>query len=630
MPQDNVEITLPVSMIKIKGTANSLLNAVIWGLTALMVLFASNSFAAEEYLEPEKAFQFSAEMVNPREIRVSFLIADKYYMYRERFAVSAQGAALGAPKLPDGKIKFDNTFQKNVETYRKEVIFTIPVEANGDFRLKVTSQGCADAGLCYAPMENLADLSPTGNSGLLAAARKALTGNDLQSEIDKPANSSIASTPSSLQKEPLQTRSAPDTESGRIDRALKSGRLLLIMPLFLLLGLGLAFTPCVLPMLPILSSIIVDEGASVDRRRALLLSVTYAIGMALVYTLLGITAGLIGEGLSAALQNPIVLSLFALVMVGLALSMFDLYQVQMPSALQQKLLSASDRHGKGKLVGVFIMGALSALIVGPCVAAPLAGALVYISQTRDVLIGGSALFAMAIGMSVPLLLIGASAGSLLPRTGSWMTQVKRFFGVLMLATAWWMMTPVLNAAIQMLGWAALGIGYGMFLISEKSAAWIARSVGTFFAVLGIVQLVGVASGGRDAMEPLAHLSAVQKAPLQFNRVTSLAELDATIARNPGKLVMLDFYADYCVSCKEMEKFTFTDPAVRARMQSMTLLQADVTANTAADKALLKRFNLFGPPGIIFFRNGAEIVDARVIGFQSSDQFLKSLLAAESN
>ena len=617
-------------MSKIKRTASSLLNAALWGITALIMLFASNSFAAEEYLEPEKAFQFFAEMANPREIRVSFQIADKYYMYRERFAVSAEGAALGAPRFPDGKIKFDNTFQKNVETYRKEVVFTIPVEAAGDFKLKVTSQGCADAGLCYAPMDNVVDLSPSGNSGLLAAARKALAGNDLQSQTDKPANSSITNAPIPLPQTPLQAVAAPDTESGRIDRALKSGRLLLIMPLFLLLGLGLAFTPCVLPMLPILSSIIVNEGATVDRRRALLLSATYAIGMALVYTLLGITAGLIGEGLSAALQNPWVLSLFALVMVGLALSMFDLYQVQMPSALQQKLLNASGRHGKGKLVGVFTMGALSALIVGPCVAAPLAGALVYISQTRDVLIGGSALFALAIGMSVPLLLIGASAGALLPRTGGWMTQVKRFFGVLMLATAWWMMTPVLSAAIQMFGWAALGIGYGMFLISDKSAAWIARSVGTFFAVLGIVQLVGVASGGRDALEPLAHLSAVQKAPLQFNHVTSLAELNAIIARNPGKLVMLDFYADYCVSCKEMEKFTFTDPAVRTRMQSMTLLQVDVTANTADDKALLKRFNLFGPPGIIFFRNGAEIPNTRVIGFQSSDQFLKSLLAAESS
>jgi len=305
-------------------------------------------------------------------------------------------------------------------------------------------------------------------------------------------------------------------------------------------------------MLPILSSIIVGEGAQTRRGRSFLLSVMYALGMALVYTILGVSAGLIGEGLSAALQNPWVLSLFALLMVGLSLSMFNVYQLQLPASLQSKLSEASGKQGSGKLAGVFIMGAISALIVGPCVAAPLAGALVYISQTRDVLTGGSALFAMAVGMSVPLLLIGASAGTLLPRAGVWMESVKRLFGVLMLATALWMVSPVIPAWSYVAGWAVLGIGYGAYLLWQPQASWVARAFGLVFAALGLLQLVSVATGGRDALTPLSHLGGAPAAHTEFIRVKSSAELDAALAKTNGKLAMLDFYADWCVSCKEME------------------------------------------------------------------------------
>jgi thiol:disulfide interchange protein DsbD len=308
----------------------------------------------------------------------------------------------------------------------------------------------------------------------------------------------------------------PDTDgSGKIARSLRSGKLLIILPLFFLLGLGLAFTPCVLPMLPILSGIIVGEGAQVTRARGLLLAATYALGMAVVYTLLGIAAGLAGEGLAAALQNPWVLSAFALLMVALALAMFDVYQLQMPAAVQSRLTQASGRQSGGKLIGVFIMGALSALIVGPCVAAPLAGALVYISQTRDVVVGGSALFALAIGMSVPLLLLGVSAGALLPRAGAWMNAVKRFFGVLMLAVALWMVSPVIPAAVQMLGWAMLGIGYGAYLLWAGKGGWFARALGIFLLALGVLQLIGIASGGRNVLTPLAHFDTVAAEPVSF-------------------------------------------------------------------------------------------------------------------
>jgi len=381
-----------------------------------------------------------------------------------------------------------------------------------------------------------------------------------------------------------------------------------------------------LPMVPILSFIIVGEGAKASRSRGLALSATYSFGMALVYTALGIAAGLIGEGLSAMLQNPWVLGAFALLMVIFSLSMFGLYQLQLPASMQTQLSQLSERQSGGKLAGVFAMGAISALIVGPCVAAPLAGALVYISQTRDVVVGGSALFAMAAGMSVPLLLVGMSAGSLLPRAGAWMEEVKRFFGVLMLALALWIVSPVIPAGLQMLGWAALGIGYGVYLLRGRRR-WTPKTLGLLFALLGFVQLTGMATGGRDALAPLAHLAGANERA-EFARVKSVAELDAALANARGKTVMLDFYADWCVSCKEMEKLTFTDPRVRAQLDNMVLLQADVTANHAEDKALLKRFKLFGPPGIIFFdRQGREIQGGRVIGYQGADKFLRSLTQA---
>lgn len=589
-------------------------NRVLRGSLPLLLAFlalvaglaAPSARAEEEYLEPEAAFRFSSRMLDAKTIEVSYQIADGYYMYRERFAFRAEGASLGEPVLPQGKVKFDETFQKNVETYRKVVVINLPVEASGPFRLVATSQGCADKGLCYTPMDSQASLSPTGGGGLLSAARGASEGPGINTAHAAPAST--------------------DSEMGRIESSLQSGRLLAIMPLFLLLGLGLAFTPCVLPMVPILSFIIVGEGANATRLRSFTLSAAYSLGMAIVYTALGVTAGLLGEGLSAALQNPWVLSAFALLMAAMSLSMFGVYQLQMPAAVQTRLSQFSERQTSGKLAGVFVMGALSALIVGPCVAAPLAGALLYISQTRDVVIGGSALFAMAIGMSIPLLAIGLSAGSLLPRAGAWMNAVKRFFGVLMLAVALWMVGPVLPDWLQMAGWAALGIGYGMWLILPRGAKRGGRLAGALFLLLGAVELGGLASGGRDPLAPLAHLRGGQHAT-GFVRVRSTAELDAALARaaSSGKPAMLDFYADWCVSCKEMEKLTFTDQRVRARFADMILLQADVTANNADDKALLKRFRLFGPPGIVFFgRDGAEAQGGRVIGYQDADRFLKSM------
>jgi len=620
-------------------------------LLSLIAVLLTAPARAQDFLDPALAFKFSARMVDGHTIAVNFQIADGYYMYREPFKFSAVGAKLGTPLIPAGKVHYDATFEKDVETYRQNVTITIPVDVDGPFTLLVSGQGCSEKGLCYSPQDYKAQLTGSGSVPLPAApgakgaaapatkpAAAPATATAQAIGEGKPAAVSPGVNIYTIPKPTAEdivppaapapaVAAAPVGESGRLEAALKTGSLLVILPLFALLGLGLSFTPCVLPMVPILSSIIVGEGDRSNRGRGLLLSVTYALGMAIVYTALGVAAGLAGEGLSAALQNPWVLGTFAVLMAILSLSMFGYYDLQVPAALQSKLSGVSNRQSSGKLAGVFIMGAISALIVGPCVAAPLAAALVYISQTRDVVIGGAALFAMAVGMSVPLILVGVSAGALLPKAGKWMDSVKRFFGVLMLAMAWWLVSPVLPAAVQMMGWAALLVGYGMYLLLN-SAAWVGKTVGVVVAVLGLTQLVGVVSGGRDPLAPLAHLTGNQHTPLAFQRIKTVAQLDAVLAQTGGKTAMLDFYADWCVSCKEMEKLTFVDAKVRDKLANTVLLQVDVTANDADDKAMLKRFGLFGPPGIILFDgNGREIPGSRVIGYQNASQFHGSLSRA---
>lgn len=595
----------------------------------LLLLWAAvnGAHAADDYLAPEQAFKFSARMQDGSHVAVTYQIADGYYMYRERFKFTADGANLGAPVFPAGKVKFDDTFQKNVETYRASVTVVLPVNAPGLFTINAQSQGCADAGLCYAPQDASARLmanstATSPNAAMSPAPAASLAPTPALAAAGVAAAAVAAATPAPAASAPA----AATSELGSIALVLGGGQLLAIVPAFFLLGLGLAFTPCVLPMVPILSSIIVGEGANIKRGRGLLLSVAYALGMAIVYTALGVAAGLAGEGLAAALQNPWVLGAFGLLIVIMSLSMFGVYELQMPASLQTRLAGASGKQKAGKLGGVFAMGAISALIVGPCVAAPLAGALVYISQSRDVLIGGAALFSMAIGMSIPLLLVGVSAGSLLPKAGKWMDAVKRFFGVLMLAMAIWLVAPVLPPAVQMLAWAALLLCYGFYLLRSHQR-WHANALGAALAVLGILQLIGVASGGRDPLAPLSHLAASGHAEqgLRFTRIKTVEQLNAALAQAGGKSAMLDFYADWCVSCKEMEKLTFVAPTVKTLLADTLLLQVDVTANDDADKAMLKRFNLFGPPGIILFdKSGKEIADSRVIGYQDPQKFTASL------
>lgn len=571
-------------------------------LFVLMLVCSGLAHAAEpELLEPEKAFAFSARVVAPDAIEVRYVIAKGYYMYRDkfRFTLEPAAAAGGEPLLPPGIIKKDEFFGE-VAVFRDEVRITLPLNRGGAgerVSLTAVSQGCADVGVCYVPVEQKADLRLADFSGSSTKAAAGSLGEDaLIAELFR-------------------------------------GDTWLLIASFFGFGLLLSFTPCVLPMIPILSGIIVGRGQHLTRMHGFLLSVAYVLGMAITYALAGIAAGLSGALLSAALQNPWVLGGFALMFVMLALSMFGFYELQLPSALQSRLAGASSRLHGGHFLGVFVMGVLSALIVGPCVAAPLAGALLYISQSGDAVLGGSALFAMALGMGVPLLAIGASAGALVPKAGPWMESVKRFFGVLLLAVAVYLVSPVIPMAMQMLAWAALLILTGVYLRAidplpqnARGGARISKGVGIIALAAGLAYVVGALSGSRDVLQPLSGLrGAAAGEPagpgVAFQRVGNIAELDAAIAAAKGKVVMLDFYADWCVSCKEMERYTFTDPVVRSRMAAMVKVQADVTSGNADHQALLKRFRLFGPPGIVFFDPaGSEIQGLRVIGFMSADKF----------
>ena len=570
-------------------------------IAILLLALGGFAHAAEpELLEPDKAFRFSARLKDSRSIEVNYQIAPGYYLYRDkfRFVLTPEGAKPGAAQLPAGQKHRDDFFGE-VETYRGNLSIVLPFELAEAgvpaIKLAATSQGCADVGVCYIPHEQKAELK-------LAA---------------------------------FGTGPAGGGEDDRV-AALLGGGFWLAIASFFGFGLLLSFTPCVLPMVPILSGIIIGAGQPVTRTRGLLLAALYVLGMAITYAIAGVAAGLSGAMLSAMLQNPWVLGAFAAVFIALALSMFGFYELQLPVALQSRLSSASNRFHGGHGVGVFVMGVLSALIVGPCVAAPLAGALLYISQSRDVVLGGSALFAMALGMGVPLLAVGASAGALLPRAGPWMETVKRFFGTLLLAVAIYLVSPFTPLPLQMFLWAALLIGTAVYLraidplpASAHGFQRFAKLVGLVALLAGVAYLVGAFSGSRDILQPLSGLRAttagVAAHATPFQSVSSLANLDTRIRAAAGKPVLLDFYADWCVSCKEMERFTFSDERVKTRFRDMVLLQADVTANSPEHAALLKRFRLFGPPGIIFFdREGREIQGLRVIGFQPADRFLAVL------
>ena len=756
-------------------------------LSALPILWGALAHfpvaSAQEFIDPELAFKFSARALDANTLEARWQIADGYYMYRDKFKFEVTGATLGKPAMPAGKVKTDEYFGK-VEVYRKDVRIALPIQrtpGTTSVTLKTVSQGCADAGLCYTPqtasitiklpeliasavaappaaslvapistvsaLDGLRSLggmdmpkllppeeafplaaampnaqtvkfdytltadtylyrdklgfvvkspsdvkvvkieTPAGDvkedptfgrtevyhknfsaivtlSRVLAADEKLVLDatwqgcNEAVGICYPPLNRSFSLTPgvgaaeasasgASVQAVPVEP--ADESDTSKIERVLKDGSFWGVVATFFGLGLLLALTPCVFPMIPILSGIIAGQGKEVTKTTGFLLALAYVLGMAITYALVGVAAALSGTLLSNALQNPWALGIGAGIFVALAFSMFGFFELQLPSFIQSKFSDASNKMKGGNFIGVFVMGVLSAVIVGPCVAPPLAAALAFIAQTGDTTLGGVALFVLALGMGVPLLLVGVSAGALLPRAGGWMNAVKYFFGVMMLAIAIYLISPIIPAWINMLLWATLLIGSAVYLhaldpLPPHGSGWMRlwKGLGVVLLIGGMAIIIGMLAGGRDLFQPLevykgsvfkdgaggVAMAAEQKG-LPFEKVKDVAELDVRLAaaKADGKAVMLDFYADWCVSCKEMERFTFSDPKVQARMKEVVLLKADVTANSEADKALLKRFNLFGPPGLVFWNSAGVQSAYKVIGFEKTDKFLTSVDSA---
>ncbi|MGA8147755.1 MAG: protein-disulfide reductase DsbD [Gallionellaceae bacterium] len=569
------------------------------------------------FLTPDQAFGFDVGVRDAHTLQASFNVTPGYYLYRDKtsFSIKDGAARITAVRFPKGEMKHDPNFG-DVEVFHHpfQVEITLDrarTEATS-ITLNTSYRGCSEQGVCYPPIDQAKQLDlPDGKTG-------------------EGAPPDMMMTPSAAVTSPQ-----PVTENSRIARLFKDGNFWLIVSFFFGAGLLLSLTPCVFPMIPILSGIIVGRGHMITHAHAFVLSLAFVLGMAITYAAAGVAAGFSGNLISNALQTPWVLGSFAAMFVLLSLSMFGFYELHLPGSWQSKLSDTSNRLHGGHLSGVFVMGALSAIIMGPCVTAPLAGALLYIGQTHDAVLGGVALFVLALGMGAPLLLIGTSAGVLLPKAGAWMNAVKRIFGVLLLALAIWIIQPLLPINVQMLLWALLLISSAIYLrvldtlphnasSAHKFIIGVGRSAGV---LLGIAYLIGALSGARDILHPLGGFGKKEaQAPsnLQFFRIKDIAELDQRVAQAHGQPVMLDFYADWCASCKEMERHTFSDSTVQAKLKPVLLLQADVTANSEADKALLKRYGLYGPPGILFFdTKGKELSDNRVIGYQDAAQFLQS-------
>lgn len=574
----------------------------------------------QEFLDIDQAFVFSAESGDGNAIEARWDIADGYYLYKDNFSFSikaSDGARLAAPIFPKGKEKEDEFFGKR-EVYFKEAVIKIPLIRQKtdatEIELIAKFQGCADAGFCYPPTEKT-----------MLVALPAIMAASAATIIDTGAGGAVA------------TENISEQDS--IANALKSSNIWLTIITFFGFGLLLSFTPCVFPMIPILSSIIVGQGKDLSTRKSFMISVVYVLSMAVTYTIAGVLAGIFGQNLQAEFQNPWILGSFAIVFVLLSLSMFGFYDLQLPSSWQAKLSSISNSQKGGTYAGVGIMGFLSALIVGPCVAAPLMGALIYIGQTGDAVLGGIALFAMSLGMGAPLLAIGASAGKLLPRAGAWMESVKAVFGVLLLAVAIWMLERIIPPTVALFLWAVLLIISAVYMgalthLDAAVSGWrkLWKGVGLVFLIYGGLLLVGVATNSEDPLQPLRGVFATsaqgaggnaKAEAVHFKRVKSIDDLRGEIAAATAanKPVFLDFYADWCVSCKEMERYTFSDAGVQAALSNAVLLQADVTANDDIDKALLKEFRLIGPPSLLFFdRSGQEQREFRLVGFLEPKKF----------
>jgi thiol:disulfide interchange protein DsbD len=615
------------------------------GIDAVLGTSKAKSGGGDDFLPPDEAFRFAAIPDGPDHVKLIWQIADGYYLYRTRVkaATTSTQAQLGALEMPTGETKSDEYFGKQ-EIYHHELVAGVPVArasaAEFAMPLQVTYQGCATAGLCYPPITKEIMVSLPSGTGGGAVGSAAGAGASNFSSVSAASGAGGASTGSGLASndggaagaalsgsaEAGATSGAYVSEQDRFATLIKSGNTFLMLGGFFLAGLVLAFTPCVLPMVPILSGIIAGQGKNVTTGRAFSLSLTYVLGMAFTYTIAGALCAAAGKQVQTVFQQPWILALFAALFVALALSMFGLFTIQMPAAIQTRVADVSNKQAAGTFGGVALMGVLSALIVTTCVGPALVGALIVIGQTGQIARGAAALFAMSIGMGTPLLIVGASAGKLLPKAGAWMDTVKKLFGVMMLAVAAWMLARIIPERLSLVLWAIPPLVCAWLLITEirkrSPATWVVRFAGVAAGVYGLALITGSALGGTDPLAPFASRTAHQQ-ELPFRTIKSVADLQREIiqAKSEGRTVLVDFSAKWCVSCKEMEKYTFTDTAVKTALDRTVLLRADVTDNDADDQALLKHMGIIGPPTIAFYGvNGEERANYRVVGFMKADAF----------
>ncbi|VAW46376.1 Cytochrome c-type biogenesis protein DsbD, protein-disulfide reductase, partial [hydrothermal vent metagenome] len=577
-------------------------------LAALNNLFSSNT-SQPTLLPVDDAFQFSHQINSQGQLEFTWNVVDDYHLYQDKFKVKiTEGQAkIGSLNLPPATTVDDPIFGLK-EVYHNTFHATLPItEITSDqISVEITYQGCSvSMGVCYPPTKKVI----TVNKDSINTSAQA---------ISTAASASVVPATTTAQNSEL-------SETDHITNTLKNNTLWIVIGTFFVFGLLLSFTPCVFPMIPILSSIIVGQGHHLTTRRAFIMSLVYVLAMALTYTFAGILAGMFGQNLQATFQNPWIIGSFSFIFILLALSMFGFYELQLPARLQSKITRLSNQQKGGTLTGVAVMGFLSALIVGPCMAPPLAGALIYIGQTGDAFLGGIALFAMSMGMGLPLIIIGTSSAKLMPKAGAWMEKVKAFFGVMLIGVAIWMLERILPVEITMINWAILfivtAVYMGAFDSTHEKTGWfkLAKGLGIVLFLYGLIILIGLMGGSKDVYQPLktfqgsANAAQAQSTKLNFKIIKSMDDLKAELAK--GQPIMLDFYADWCISCKEMERLTFSDPQVQQALSGVTLLKADVTKNDDIDIALMQHFGIVGPPAILFFNaQGQEQKAQRVVGF----------------
>jgi thiol:disulfide interchange protein DsbD len=566
-------------------------------------------------------------------VQTNILLAENIYLYRDKIKVvlvNGDGHALGPISVPHGKIK-DDEFFGPTEVIYDQVNLAIPLisdaGASNRIQLSYSYQGCVEDRICYPPITKYLDID--AGAGLIRVVDQLDTGNTATTDLPVMSTNSGEVTVS---------------EQDQFTAFLRDKSLLVIIGLFFVAGIGLTFTPCVFPMIPILSSIIAGQGESVTTSRAFVLSLVYVLAMAVTYAAAGAVAGYYGNEFNIQIwfQNPITLSVFAAIFVLLALSMFGFYDLQIPAAIQSRLTAISNSQQGGTLIGVGLMGIFSAIIVGPCITAPLVGALFYITQTQDWQLGALALFALGMGMGLPLLLIGTSAGNILPRAGAWMDAVKSAFGIVLLGVAIWLLERILPGAVTMVLIAALMISTAVYMgaldsLSEVASGWrrLSKSLGLLILIYGMAYLIGAAAGSNDLIQPLRGLSASlggsgqSEQHLVFRQIKGQQGLQLALndSRQQDRSSMLDFYADWCISCKEMEKYAFANPQVVAALEQVNTLQTDVTANDNLDTELMSSLGIYGPPAILFFdAAGREIRHRRVVGEMSGEQFAAHVIA----